>query len=279
MSFLNKIKSSIYDPVFYKDVVDGKVAGSFVYYLKLSVSLALFISIAFSIMAVPRMKEFLVTAKGNIEQNYPKDLVVQIKNGTAMSNAVDPFFVAIPQNLKVMDKQVKDFENILVIDTKNDFNLENFRNFKTAVLLTRDSLVVEGGDGRLDITPLKDIPDFTVNHENVTKVLAKSEPLSKVLNVLVPVTIFLGVFIGYMFKMLYLILVAVLVLLIGKLMKLDLSFRKSFSLSLYAVTLPTFVSVLFFFLGMKSPFLVPTMILLVVVLVNLKSSTVESPAL
>lgn len=281
MSFLNKIKSSVHDPVFYADVVEGRETGPFKYYLKLSLVLALVFSVTSSFMVVPRMKEFLVSAKSKIELNYPKELEVKIQGGVASTNAVEPYLVPVPLDLKVMDEDVKDFDNILVIDTKNDFTLERFNSYNTVILLTKDSFVVEGDNGRVNITPLKDIPNFTVNYENVTKVLARSESISRVLSGALPLLILVGVFIAYMFKLVYLLFVALLVMVIGKIKKLNLNFKKSYAVSMYAVTLPTLLSALFFFFGMPMPMLVPTVILLVVVWVNLKSSpvVVDTPAL
>jgi hypothetical protein len=281
MSFLNKIKSSVHDPVFYTDVVEGRETGPFKYYLKLSLVLALVFSVTSSFMVVPRMKEFLVSAKSKIELNYPKELEVKIQGGVASTNAVEPYLVPVPLDLKVMDEDVKDFDNILVIDTKNDFTLERFNSYNTVILLTKDSFVVEGDNGRVNITPLKDIPNFTVNYENVTKVLARSESISRVLSGALPLLILVGVFIAYMFKLVYLLFVALLVMVIGKIKKLNLNFKKSYAVSMYAVTLPTLLSALFFFFGMPMPMLVPTVILLVVVWVNLKSSpvVVDTPAL
>ncbi len=279
MSFLNKIKSSVYNPAFYSDVVEGREKGPFKYFFKLSLVLALVFSLTSSFMVVPNIKEFLVDAKNKIEQNYPKDLEVKIQGGIASTNATEPYFVPAPANLKAMDKEVEDFDNVLVIDTKNDFNLEKFRSYKTIVLLTKDSFVVEGSDGRVNTTPLKDIPDFTVNYENLTRWFLKTDSISRVLSGAVPLLILVGVFIAYMFKLVYLLVAALLVMLLSKLKKVNLSYKKSYSVSMYAVTLPTLLSVLFFFLGMPMPMLVPTLILLVVVWVNLKSVTVESPVL
>jgi len=279
MSFLNKIKSSVYDPAFYLDVVEDREKGPFKYFLKLSIVLALVFSLTSSFMVVPNIKEFLVDAKNKVEQNYPKDLEVKIQGGIASTNAVEPYFVPAPAELKAMDNEVEDFDNLLVIDTKNDFNLEKFRSYKTIVLLTKDSFVVEGNDGRVNITPLKDIPNFTVNYENLTRWFSKTDSISRVLSGMVPLLILVGVFIAYMFKLVYLLVAALLVMLIAKLKKVNLSYKKSYSVSMYAVTLPTLLSVLFFFLGMPMPMLVPTLVLLVVVLVNLKSPSVEAPAL
>ena len=280
MSFLNKIKSSVYDPVFYADVVEGRENGPFKYYLKLSLSLALVFSVASLFMVVPRMKEFLVSAKSKIELSYPKELEVKIKGGVASTNAIEPFVVAIPADIKVVGEEVRRFDNILVIDTKNDFNLERFNSYNTVVLLTKDSFIVEGDNDKLSITPLKSVPDFTVNNENVTKVLGRTDSISKGLSVAVPVLSFVGVFLAYMFKLVYLLLPALLVLILLRIKKLNLNFKKAYSVSMYAVTLPTLLGALFFLFGIQMPFLIPTLMLLIVVWVNLKSSTaVETPVL
>jgi hypothetical protein len=77
---------------------------------------------------------------------------------------------------------------------------------------------VEGSDGR-NITPLKDIPDFTVNYENLTRWFLKTDSISRVLSGAVPLLILVGSSCCIHVQMVYLLVAALLVMLLSKLKK------------------------------------------------------------
>ncbi len=276
MNFLQTIKSSIYNPSFYSDVISGVEHKPFRYYFKLSLLLAVVFAVVLPFKAVPEIKKFIDESKVSIEQGYPKDLEVKIEKGVATTNAVEPYFVKFPETTAQVKTEMPDVENILVIDTKNPFSLEKFQSYKTVALLTADSVVSIEKDGKVTMTPLKTLPNFTVNHENIVKWLEKTDQVKKALNFVVPFMVFLGLFIAYVFKLIYLFWGALLVYLVAKIKKINLSYRKSYHVALYAVTLPTLLSVLSFFTGLKMFTFLPSIILVIAVWVNLKEEKVPT---
>lgn len=277
MNFFETIKASIYNPSFYNDVVKGEGHKPFRYYFKLSLLLALIFSVLLSIKAVPELKKFLDETKVSVEQGYPKDLEIKIEKGLATTNAQEPYFVKFPETSAKIDAGMPDVENLLVIDTKSDFSLEKFQSYKTVVLLTKDSVVsVDSSSEKVTMTLLKSVPDFTVNYENLTKWLEKTDQVKKIATFSLPVLIFLGVFMGYVLKLVYLFFGALLVYFVAKYKKINLTYKKSYHVALYAVTLPTLLGVLAFFTGLKMFSLLPSIILVIAVWVNLKPETVSS---
>ncbi len=275
MNFFETIKSSIYSPSFYRSVADGSEVRPFRYYFKLSLLLAVVFSVILSFKAVPEIKKFLDETRASIEQNYPKDLEVKIEKGIATTNAKEPFFVKFPETTVKVNTDMPDVENILVIDTKNSFSLEQFQNYKTVALLTKDSVVSIDRNDKVTITLLKSIPDFTLNYENLTKWLMKTDQVKKIATYSLPVLIFLGVFLAYVFKLVYLFFGALLVYVVAKIKNINLSYKKSYHIALYAVTLPTLLSVLAFFTGLKMFTFLPSIILVIAVWVNLKPHTIS----
>lgn len=276
MSFLKTIKSSIYDPSFYSEVVKGNENKPFRYYFKLSALLALMFAVVLSVKLVPDLKTFLRDSKVSIEQNYPKDLEVKIEKGIATTNAIEPYIVKFPKNTLQVNKELQNIENLIVIDTKTPFSLEQFENYKTILLLTKDSMVSTEEGNKVTITSLKDFPNITVNYANITKWLEKTTPITKALSFSVPFLIFFSVFIAYVFKLLYLFWGALLVFIVGKIKKINLSYKKSYHIALYAVTLPTILSGIAFFTGLKMFTFLPSILLVIAVWVNLKNEEAVS---
>ncbi len=279
MSFLQNIKSSIYNPSFYREIAMGNEHKPFRYFFKLSFLLALIFAVVVSFQVIPEIKKFINESKQKIEENYPKDLEVKIEKGVATTNAVEPYFVKFPETPVDINTEMPDVENILVIDTKTPFSLEKFKEHKTISLLTKDSIVSIDGDEKVTVTPLKTIPDFTVNYANITKWLSDTDKLNKIIAFAFPILILLGVFIAYVFKLIYLFFGALLVYIVAKIKKINLSYRKSYHVALYAVTLPTLLSAVAFFTGLKMFTFLPSILLIIAVWFNLKQETTPTVVL
>lgn len=276
MKFLNTIKSSVYDPEFYSKVVRGEDGGPFRYFFKLILSISLIFTLVASFTVVPHIKEFFEMAESNIVEHYPKELEVRIQKGLVSTNVEEPYFIPIPENVRGKEVNERGLLNLVVIDTKNQFSLEQFDSYNTFALLIKDGLVTKDQRGKVTIMPLKDVPDYTLNYSEVTKWLTKAEPFLRVFSIGVPILIFIAVFIAYSMTLVYLVFAAVLVYIVGKIKKLNLSYRKSYHISLYAVTLPILLGILSFLVGLQSFAFLPTIILVIAVWVNLKEVSVDS---
>src|SRR6185369_13916449 len=123
MKIISKIKSSICDPAYYKELNEKTIGYSFKYFFSLIFLLSLLSTIIFSVIYVPKAKSFLDSLGPKMISYYPAELEIKIKNGVATSNVTEPYMIKIPDELKKTPTSGNDssnYENLLVVDTTHD---------------------------------------------------------------------------------------------------------------------------------------------------------------
>ncbi len=270
MSFLKKVKSSVYDPLYYSEILNMNFGGSLKYFFKLSLLLALVGAVYLSFVSIPKVNSFISTFGDRVVDAYPAELEVRLKNGLVSTNVVEPYIIPLPKDDFNSEYSKSNYENLIVIDTKSDLSLDKFNAYNTVVLLTKNAVLTRD-KGKITITELKGTSDLTINRDKLVYWVGKVTPFVKKLPYIIPVIVFTGLFLYFAFSLFYLLFVALLVFIIGKIRKLGLSYKKSYQISLHAITLPLILSMVSWFVNIKMFFLLPTIILLVVVWANLKA--------
>lgn len=270
MNFLKKVKSSVYDPIYYSEILNMNFGGSLKYFFKLSLLLALVGAIYLSFVSIPKVNSFISTFGDRVVDAYPAELEVRLKNGLVSTNVVEPYIIPLPKDDFNSEYSKSNYENLIVIDTKSDLSLDKFNAYNTVVLLTKNAVLTRD-KGKITITELKGTSDLTINRDKLVYWVGKVTPFVKKLPYIIPVIVFTGLFLYFAFSLFYLLFVALLVFIIGKIRKLGLSYKKSYQISLHAITLPLILSMVSWFVNIKMFFLLPTIILLVVVWANLKA--------
>lgn len=270
MNFLKKVKSSVYDPIYYSEILNMNFGGSLKYFFKLSLLLALVGAIYLSFVSIPKVNSFISTFGDRVVEAYPAELEVRLKDGLVSTNVVEPYIIPLPKDEFNADYNKSNYENLIVIDTKSDLSLDKFNAYNTVVLLTKNAVLTRD-KGKITITELKGTSDLTINRDKLVYWVGKVTPFVKKLPYIIPVLVFTGLFLYFAFSLFYLLFVALLVFIIGKIRKLGLSYKKSYQISLHAITLPLILSTVSLFINIKMFRFVPTIILLVVVWVNLKA--------
>jgi len=274
MRFLKKIGSSIYSPSFYGELLDKPLKYSIKYFFGLILLLSLISTAFYSVILVPGLSVFIGSIKTDVIKYYPEGLEVTIKGGSASTNVTEPYFVKMPKDSQNIPTP-KDSENILVIDTTHDFSLEGFNQHNTTFLLTKDALVSKNGDGKISIESLSKFPDVKITRDALSGWIDAIMPFVKVIPFFLPAIIFAGAFLGHVFTLGYLLIAGFLVWLCLKIKKVPESYKKSYQLAIHAFTLSMILTVVLGFLGFALPLFVPTAVLLIVVLINVKKSALS----
>lgn len=273
-----KIKDSIYNPEFYREIRNESFGRAFAYYYKLAFWIALISAIVASFTISPKLNSFLDLVDEKVLTAYPAGLEVTIKDGHASTNQVAPTLIPlpvteIPAKIDSRDNQMPaDLENFLVIDTTQPFTLEMFKNYHTVALLTADSLVSYDRGQAVTIRSLQNWPSFVINQGNLTTwSTSLNSVASRWLLPLVLVGIFLLVLFIATFALAYLLVASLLVYLVAIIRQNRLTYSQAYRVSMHAITLPVIISMLDLLLPSFTlpPFLF-TLILLLVVAVNLK---------
>lgn len=236
MNFWGKIKNSIYGPSYYRNINSESFSDSLKYFFLFIVLVAFLLMIFYVALAIPKIKSFLDVAPSKLLNYYPDDLEITIKDGIASTNLQDPYVFRMPNSLSG-----KNYENLLVLDTENQFSLENFYGQNTLCLLSQDKLACYDEDGSLKITPLKGI-DFVFSEQILLSFISKIKPYFSLIYLLLIISIFLGFFLSLSSRLVYMLIFALVILAVARIKKADLNYKKSYQAGLHLMTLPIIVT-------------------------------------
>ena len=278
-TLLHTVRDSIYNPSFYHSLLTKPLRSSFGYFFSLVAVLAAISAVVISFSAVPAAHSFFASLGPKVLNYYPDGLEVTFKDGTASTNVDEPFFLQAPNELASSEefkRQYPDISYLLIINTKDKFDLELFQNYGTLALLNRDTLAYLDDHGQVRIQPLDQVPNMTITKSQVASLVGKAQPLLGVITVILPFLIFFGMALFYASTLLMLLVGALLVWGIGKIKKMSVGYAKAYQIAMHAATLGllTDAGFVLFLPRMGIPFL--SLILVVIVTwLNLKSSTKE----
>ncbi len=240
---------SLFSLTYYIDVLKGNRKFKFL----LSVFI---ISILITIQTSALLIKELFPLTRNLEKNitkfvddyYPSDLEVKIKDGTASTNVTEPYYVTLPQELlenptaftnDKFDKSSK--VRILTIDTKG--SAEDFESYQSMALLTKGNLVYYS-DGNINIRSLRDVGDLTINKSKVMSEINKYtskynfQLIANVLILTIPFFLFMSVF---FFQVIVYLFISIAVWIMLKVNLQKFSFGKIFIYTAAIAFIPTLI--------------------------------------
>jgi hypothetical protein len=279
MNIFTQIKNSIYGPKYYRDLLEKPFPYSLKYYSLFALLFAVVFAVVITIKFIPA-ERFLADQSNKLANYFPEELTINIKDGKATSNVNEPYFINLPENLKSKEgkSNIENLENIIVIDTKDKFNLEAFDSYKTFALLTSDS-VAYINNNQVAISSLKEVDNLSLNRQSVETVINKLKPFIVLLYPIVALGSYVGGFLMVAFTLIYLLLGALLVWLIAWIKGLKIGYGKAFQFGMHLLVLPIIITNLIRIFPFKIaiPFLF-TLLLIVAALLNLnKKEVVDNP--
>lgn len=244
MKFFSDVKNSIYNPDYYQSLITSPFLKSLKYFLVLTLCLALLTAGCLSFSLIPNLKLGIDQLKSGLLQSYPDNLEIYIKKGTVSTNVKEPYFIKMPAG-SGLEKKNPGYENVLVIDTINDFSLEQFKNYKTFCWLSRESVSCYNNNGSIKITNLATMPDFSFSKSTITNFIQKVSPFLSFIYPALIILLFVAIFMGYVLGyIIYLLFAAFLIWLVAKLRKVKIGYKKSYQLGLHLLTLPLLINVI-----------------------------------
>lgn len=286
MQFFNNIKSSIYNPNFYNEILNKPFSYSLKYFLSLAVLIAIVTTIVFSFSTLPKINKFIGEIDVNVLKYYPDELVITAKNGIISTNVPEPYFIKMPAELKdenikpakneseITRQDMAELENLVVIDTKSPLTVDLFLSYKTFALVGRDSIAFYDNSA-VKIQPTGPELNGVLTKAKVLESLDKIMPYIKIIPVaLIPIA-FIFSFIGFIFgNLIYLIFGAFVIWLAAKIMKRELEYGKAYQIGFHAITLGVILEAIIFqfYPILNFPFLF-TILMVMIVWINLKFSS------
>ncbi len=264
-NWFNTLKLSVTQPKEYRELSERTFWNGY-WYLFLLIFLGLLIkTVLFStnvIQSAPKVKAQLPLVKTQMLNAYPKELVVNIKNGEASTNVTEPYVISLQQVIPQLTTDEKTM--LLVIDT--NASVENYPLHKSIFFLTKNSLVYparnNSGTNSYEVFPLSDVKesitiDKSLYDSIITQVLPFVDKVPQFMYGFAVAALFLfpilGGFAVLHGSLFYLLLMTLVVLIVSKLMKRNFSYKALYKASMYGLTVPLVITYIADLLKLQIP--------------------------
>ncbi len=250
LQLIDNFKNSVYSPDFYRSLESKPLSFSVKYFFKLALVFVIVLTTIISFELIPRVNFFLNKLGPELLSSIPEDVEVKIIDGKATSNLVEPFSIPMPPSVLSTQEELEAEipKNLLVINTQSPFESDKFESYETLLLLTSNTFV-RGEENEIQVIKLDSLGDQTITKPFLSSILNKIPIFLKWLSPIVIIILFLVIFAIFLVNLGYALAVAFVIFIFGKIKKAPIRFKKSYQLSLHAISLPiliSFVGYLFF---------------------------------
>jgi len=266
MNLFNKVKNSLYNPAFYNGIKEERLSRSFKYFFGLIAILSVVIAFA---LGVQLSTAFSVENLRQLANFYPKELSIQIKGGVISTNVAEPYLIKGTADDAAFAQD--NSQNLVVIDTKNDFSVEQFQKYDTKVLIGKNFVVTTKRTGQFEFNDVSKMPDFSLSQARILHWIDLVGKYHWAISLLVFICVFVSYFWFFSFSLLGLLIIALIVKLLAKLKKIQISYRNAYQVSIYAFGIPLILEAIFILGGWRAP--LPfffSLIAIIIALSNLK---------
>lgn len=216
--------------------------------LALTIVIAIRPSIFIATKVYPIVRDIENRVVSLVNEVYPDELEIKIKNGIATTNVTEPYYIVVRQetlnsllSLQEDDPNTVSKVRLLAIDTKG--KAEDFEQHQTLALLTEISLVYYS-DGKVNIYPLREVEDMTINKQAITasiKEFNNKYNISNLLNIFVlasPFLIILGIFSSHIFLFLFM---SIAIYIMVRINQIQTGFKNTYRYTIAVGFLPSFL--------------------------------------
>lgn len=252
---------SLTKPNYYKDIKEAKLSFSLKYLFILFLLTSLIVAVGVSVRMlglIPESPKFIESTKSFILETYPDELELTLKEGKITTNVKEPYFIDLAEDKKVV---IAPFEHLIAIDTKADS--EEIKNLNSLLLITDDNLVVWEGSGSAAFRTfslsdaLSKMPNgVSMDKTLFTSILETFAPyvIKTLPKIIIAISLLIFIFypliagsLGFLFRLIFLLPASLILFIFVKLLKKNLSFAKTYQMSLHGATVPTVISFVFSF--------------------------------
>lgn len=271
-------KQSIYNPVFYQNATTAPLSGVVRYFIKFSFYLSLIMTVALGVLLTPQGVTFIRSyAPEMVKSYFPKELTIHIEKGEASVNVSEPYIIAGHDGAQTILKE-QGLENMLVIDTKQEFSKKKFEEYKTLALLTKTEIVTRSDKGQITLQDLRVFPTATVNQEWLLSWVEKANSNIGYIIFFGLLITFIAMMLGYLKYFIVLLLFAFIPIFIAYLKKISLSYEGAYKMSLYAIIPALVLKTLVNIFGIFSiPAYFTLLVFMLVIAINMREA--ETPTL
>lgn len=228
-------KKTVYNPLFYQNAGTTPLSDIARFYVKFSLVLSVVMTLALGALLIPQGVTFVKErAPEMVKKYFPADLAIHIEKGEASVNVPEPYIAPAKDGAQSVLKE-QGLKNMLVIDTKHDFDKSKFEEYKTFALLTKTEIVTQSDRGQITIQDLRPLPTVTINQEWLLSWVGKIQNSLGTIVFVGLIGTFVAMLLGYLKYFIVLFLFALVPLFIAYLKKSSLSYANAYKMSLYAI--------------------------------------------
>ncbi len=283
--FFDIVVKSLTSFPYYKDIAKAEFKFSLKYLFFLFYLISLLGSIVFaveiSILILPKAPDFIQTFQSKVGSFYPKDLVITIKDGQVATNVKEPYYIDLPQELGLGSG----YNHLITIDTKAEVG--DIKDKATVILVTKDAIAaVKDNGSSYEVYPIDSSTNYTIDKNGYDQLVSKISPYLKyatpalialvLLSILVWPLIVAVLSLGW--QLFYLLIFSAIFFILVKLLKRNLKFAKVYQLSMHASTLPILLGFITSSIGIRTPFLLGSLILLIFMVLVINQFRAEKAA-
>lgn len=251
-NFWRDFKNAIYGADYKNHFASKKFSEAFKYLFKLTFIEAVILIILMSVFFIPAVK--FILDKENIvsfiDTHIPQDASVEIKDGIVTTGDGKPIYIEGTEDMKkegfdyliVVDPTIKTSENIL----------EVFKTYKTVNLVTSNQSLTVDERGAVSIKSLEGYPNYVINKDAALDMYDKARPY---IMTFVPILFFLGFLLaiafGLVMSLILVFIIAFGIMYISQVKKINLTYKQSYIVGIYSLTVSFVASILAFIINGK----------------------------
>lgn len=288
-TFWSTFKQSLTNPGYYPDILKSRLSFSLKYLFGLIFCIIFLKTLLFSVTllpVIPKLPEYAKTGKNILKNLYPSNLTVTINKGQLRTNVDEPYVIPFPKEFNIFDM------SLAVIDTKT--TIHDPKIYHTVFLVTKEAVSYpdESSHNGYTVQRISDMKGYSVInrdvYENIIQpVLPLFDRLPRFGVILLTAFVILGTAMGSFFYfvliLFYLSVYCLLLLFISKNMKMQLSYKSVYHLSLHGITFSLIFDFFKSSLAITIPFtfILPFIIWMIIVFQTFKKNHVpdiQAPA-
>lgn len=248
-AFLYVMRGSLFNPLYYQDVVSTSFWFSVKYLYMFLVVVLFFSTLPFVLRTftqLPALKPRLNELKTKVLDAYPRELQLKVVNGIVSTNVKQPYYIDI-------DSEKDQFGHFIAIDTKA--KIDDYRKYNSTILLTKQAVIYpdrqRGALRTYRVSYLDEIKGpITINKkiydETLNKLLPWVDKAPLIIGVLSLCALVIWPLVGAWFMLLsymvYMLLFGAILWTVAYFMKKKLSYATVYRLGLHGVSLPIVVT-------------------------------------
>lgn len=251
-NFWVDFKNAIYGADYKNHFAGKKFSEAFKYLFKLTLIEAIILILVMSVFFIPAIK--FILDKENIvsfiDTHIPQGASVEIKDGIVTTGDGKPIYIEGTEDMKK-----EGFDYLIVVDptiNTSENILEVFKTYKTVNLVTSNQSLVVDNQGSVSVKSLEGYPNYVITKEAALDMYDKARPY---IMTFVPILFFLGFILAIAFGLaMSFVLVFVIafgIMYISQVKKINLTYKQSYIVGIYSITVSYVASVLAFIITGK----------------------------